>query len=239
MFKNHGVIYVLNQKMNGKDMYERLARTRQELMKFGCRELEDEVVEADAEERTSLINLLVRYNDHPMVDPIIAVSTWKEISHPEIAKRLLDGGYSVVVADEAENFEQSKEGDERFVFRGPVMDHIVKFRSKLAASLDGFTYVKRSETNTARRNKATEFAEYMWPYIEAAAKEAKTTNQGEIARMLTASGLKPVEGEVIQQAHVSRYIDRVGKRKEWKALEKAFKELEKALKEPELFTAEN
>ena len=92
MFKNQGVIYVLNQKMNGKDMYERLARTRQELMKFGCRELEGEVVEANAEERTSLINLLARYNAQPMTDPIIAVSTWKEISHPEIAKRLLDGG---------------------------------------------------------------------------------------------------------------------------------------------------
>lgn len=223
MFKNQGVIYVLNQRMNGRDVYERIARARQELMKFGCNELEKDVIEADPEKRTSLINLLARYNAKPMADPIIVVSTWKEISHPEVAKQLLEWGYSVVVADEAENFEKSKEGDERFVFRGPVLDHIVKFRSKLEASLDGVTYANRSETNKARKTKAADFAEYMWPYIEAAAKEGKTTSQGEVAEMLTASGLKPVDGEVIQQAHVSRYISRAGKQDAWKALKKAIK----------------
>ena len=215
--------------MNGQDVYERLARTRQELMMFGCHELEKEVIETDPESRISLLNLLARYDARPKDDPIIAVSTWKEVSHPEIAKRLLEGGYSVVVADEAENFEESKEDDDRFVFRGPVLNHIVKIRSKLEASLEGTAFARKSQINLARRNKAEEFAEYMWPYIEATAEEWKTSNQTEIAKRLTESGLKPVEGDVIQQAHVSRYISRARKQKEWNAFKKSL--------EPELFAS--
>jgi len=220
--------------MNGQDVYERLARTRQELMMFGCHELEKEVIETDPESRISLLNLLARYDARPKDDPIIAVSTWKEVNHPEVAKRLLEGSYSIVVADEAENFEESIEDDDRLVFRGPVIKHMSKILSRLEASLEGATFAKKSEKNLARRSKAEKFAEYMWPYIEAIAEEWKTSNQTEIAKRLTDSGLKPVEGEVIQQAHVSRYISRARKQKEWKAFQKTltFKETPK---EPDLF----
>ena len=214
-----------------QDVYERLARTRQELMMFGCHELEKEVIETDPESRIALLNLLARYDARPRDDPIIVVSTWKEVSHPEIAKRLLEGGYSVFVADEVENSEESKEDDDRFVFRGPVMRHMVKILSRLEASLEGATFARKSETNLARSNKAEEFAEYIWPYIEATAEEWKTSNQTEIAKRLTDSGLKPVEGEVIQQAHVSRYIKRARKQKEWDILKKT-------IREPDLFASE-
>ena len=47
-----------------------------------------------------------------------AFSTWKEVSHVIAATGLLKGGFSIIVADETENFEQPEEDDERIVSRG-------------------------------------------------------------------------------------------------------------------------
>jgi len=222
MFRNEGIIYVLDQKIRGRDMFERLARTRQELMKFGCRELDEEVRETYPTSRKDMLSLLKRYSRMENADPIIAVSSWAEVRHPDVARELINGGFSVIIASRAKDFEQSKETDTRIVGRGPVLHHIIDVQSSLRAYLRGLEATKGSKLNDARKNEAREFAEKLWPHIVEAVETVGTTNREDVSAQLNKAGCKSRKGFPISASTLKRYATQAGKELEWDELLKQY-----------------
>lgn len=227
MLKNQCVIYALDKRIGGMSAGDRVSLVRRELMKFHCHELEErEKIESrdSLDSRKAILHLLDRYDANPHDDPIIAISTWKEINHPEVARRLYDGSYSVVIADQAVNFDRQENRGE-FIYNGPVLDHVSENKGKLKSYLDS---LERSETlgenaiNQERKNSGEVFAEKMWIQIERIARKSKTTVQSEIARCLNEEGYGTIEGAEISQTHVHRFISRARKFDEWDSLKKAF-----------------
>lgn len=222
MYKKVAVIYVLKQKIGGKDMYERIAQTRRELMKFGCRELQEEVIESSPTSRQSMLTLLDKFMREVDTDPIIAVSTWEEIRHPDVVQRLIDGAFSLIVADKAKSFEDSMKPDTQRTRMDPVLKHIIDMQASLREYLQGREATKGSKVNLLRKMEAKEFAEKLWPHIAWAVEEAKTTKQSEIAKFLNEAGHRTRTGREITQPLISRYIEQAGKGREWDALLKQY-----------------
>ena len=194
MIRTSGVIYVLREKLRGRDRWKRIANTRAEFMKMRGEVIEPPIVEEDPASRRSMLELINRCSRQPQNDLIIAVSTWKEVANFDVARALIEGGFSVIVADQAQDFHLSEEEGPGFVFRGPVLEHLVKMRGKLQSYVDGGKTGRFSAVNEQRAGKAKEFALNKWPAIEQAAEEAKTTNQSEIAAILGSQGLKSTRG---------------------------------------------
>ena len=182
MMKSNYLVYALDKVIDGKSPGERISEVRRQLMKFDCNPLEDEDWEyieskTTQESRTVIINILNRYDSLPMHDPIIAVPTWKDIAHPEVARRLSEGNYSVLIAEYAKDFDRQKTEGE-YVGVGPVLNHISENSAKLRAYLDSLGHLKtqgENQRNRGRKNSAKDFAEIMWAHIERIACEANTT----------------------------------------------------------------
>ena len=210
MMRTGGVIYVFKRKIDGRDYRTRIAKTRNEFMNFGGRELERAVVEECPTSRQSMLELIKRSRQRQN-DSIIAVSTWKEVANLNVARALINGGFSVIVADLARDFHLSKEEEPGFVCRGPVMEHALEMSRKLQSYVDGRKTGRFSAVNEQRARAANAFALNIWPAIEQAAKEAKTANQSEIAAILGSQGLNSINGYTIKQSHILRYIGQAGK----------------------------
>ena len=222
MIRTGGVIYVLKRKIDRCDYQTRIARTRAELMNFGGTELEQAVVEEHPKSRRSMLELLARWSRRLQKDPIIAVSTWKEVKNLDVARALITGGFSVIVANQARDFHLSKEEEPGFVCRGPVMEHLLEINRRLRSYVDAKESGSKGAENEQRAGKAKEFALNIWPAIEHAAEEAKTTNQSEIAAILGSQGLKSTKGSTIRQSQISRYIRQAGKEADWDELLQRF-----------------
>ena len=208
-------------------------------MKFNSKPLEKqdrEYIEPreSLESRKLIFHLLDRYDSQPQYDPIIAVPTWKDIAHPEVARRLYERSYSVCIADLAENFDEQESQDD-FIFGGPVMDHISENKARLKAYLDSLGLVEtlgENQVNSDRKKLADIFAEKTWVHIERIARELNTTIQSEIAARLNKEGYRTAQGAEISQSHIHRFIGRAGKKDEWEAIKKA-------IEKPDLFDAAN
>jgi hypothetical protein len=235
MMKTKHLIYAQDKQIGGKNFSERVSSVRRQLEKFDSKPLEEKIyVEArkTLESRKTILQLLDRYDHQPHLDPIIAVPTWKDIVHPEVARRLYAGSYSVLIAELAEGFDQQIIIDGRdYVGSGPVMSHVGENNAKLKSYLDGLNIAAthgENKMNNDRRNNAEIYAAMMWDHIERIAKETNTTVQTAIAKRLDEEGHKSAEGAVISQSHVRRYIHGSGKHKKWEAIKQA-------MKDPELF----
>ena len=102
------------------------------------------------------------------------------------------------------------------------MEHALEMSRKLQSYVDGRKTGRFSAVNEQRAGKAKEFALNIWPAIEQAAKEAKTTNQSEIAAILGSQGLNSINGYTIKQSHILRYIGQAGKEADWDKLLRQF-----------------
>lgn len=239
MMKTMHLIYALDKRIGGQSVGDRVSSVRRQLMKFSSRPLEDkEFIESreSFETRKTILHLLDRYDAQPQHDPIIAVPTWKEITHPKVAQRLYEGSYSVLIAEFAEDFDKQETHDD-YIGRGPVMDHVSQNKARLKAYLDSSGYVetvRENETNSGRKQVADIFAEKMWIHIERVARNAKTTIQSEIATRLNDEGYRTAQGAEIVQSHVHRFIGRAGKRDEWESLKNDFQIPVKKKKGPDL-----
>ncbi len=191
-------------------------------MNFGGIELEQAVVEEHPKSRRSMLELLARWSRRLQKNPIIAVSTWKEVKNLDVAQALIQGGFTVIVADQARDFHLSKEEEPGFVCRGPVMEHALEMSRKLQSYVDGRKTGRFSAVNEQRADKAKEFALNIWPAIEHAVEDAETTNQSEIAAILNNLGLESTRGSEISQALVTRYIRQAGKETDWDELLRRF-----------------
>ena len=222
MIRTSGVIYVLREKLGGRDRWKRIANTRAEFMKMRGEVIEPPIVEEDPASRRSMLELINRCSRQRQNDSIIAVSTWKEVANFDVARALIEGGISVIVADQAQDFHLSEEEGPGFVFKGPVLEHLLEINRKLRAYVDGRKTGRFSAVNELRTRAANAFALNIWPAIEHAVEEAKTTNQSEIAAILGSQGLKSTRGSPIRQAQVSSYIRKAGKEAEWAELLRRF-----------------
>ena len=220
--RTRGVIYVLKAKLGGRDCWERIARTRTEFMSFGGTFIEQPIVEEYPNSRRSMLDLLKRCSRQRQNDPIIAVSTWKEVAFLDVARALIKGGFSVIVADQANDFHLSKEEEPGFVFRGPVMEHLLEINRKLRAYADAKETGSSGVVNELRARAVKEFALIIWPAIKNAAEEAETSSQKKIAAILGSQGLKSTKGSAISQAFISRYIGQAGKEEDWDKLLRQF-----------------
>jgi len=205
MFHTDGVIYVLKAKIGDRDHLTRIANTRAEFMKFGGTVIEHPTVEEFPNSRGSMLELIARCSRQRLNDPLIAVSTWEEVRNLDVAQALIKGGFSVIVGDQAQDFHLSKEEEPGSVFRGPVMEHLLEMNRKLRSYVDGRKTDRFGAVNEQKARAANTFALNIWPAIEHAAEEAKTTNQSEIAAILGSLGLKSTMGSPIRQAQISSY----------------------------------
>ncbi len=240
MMKTKHLIYALDKQIGGKSFSERVSSVRKQLMKFDSKPLEEKIyIEAreTLKSRKTILQLLDRYDHQPHFDPIIAVPTWKDVIHPEVARRLYAGSYSLLIAEYAKDFDKQIVTDGRdYVGSGPVMSHVGVNNAKLKSYLDGLDIAAthgENKMNNDRRNSAEIYADMMWVHIERIAKETSTTVQSAIAKRLNEEGYKTPDGAEIAQPHVHRYISRARKHDEWKSLKNEFQIAEKKNIEPD------
>ena len=219
MIDTDGVIYVLKRKVGSRDYWTRMANAQTEFERYGGTLIEQPIVEESPTSRRSMLELLARCSRRRQQDPLIAVSTWKEVANLDVARALIKGGFTVVVADEARKFRLANTEKPNAVY---LLEHVLEINRKLRAYVDAKETGSSGVVNELRAGAAKEFALNIWPAIKNAAEESETTNQTKIAAILDSQGLKSTKGSTIRQAHIARYIKGAGKEADWKELRRQF-----------------